>query len=358
MSRSNFSNTPPGVLLKRQTDTDAVAAIAARLSCAPVSAVTQVLGGGNNRIFRIEGAAGSTFALKVYFAQDGGGSKRLRAEFNGLEFLWRNGVRRIPQPIAHDAQNDCALYTWVDGTAVGEPRPADVDAALDFMGVLKKVSLDPAAPSLGPAREACLSASELVSQIRLRRERLDRPAQTDAGLSKFLFTEFDEALVVLVEAVRRSYASRAADISSDLARASQTLSPSDFGFHNALRQEDGSLVFLDFEYFGWDDPVKLASDFLLHPAMHLTDELRERFSDGVDRMYGGDLGFTQRLDALFALYGLRWAMIALNEYVSEDWARRSFARGDSDRERVLGLQLEKARMLVGRALKGQVGNAA
>lgn len=358
MSRSNFSNTPPGVPLKRQTDTDAVAAIAARLSGAPVSAVTQVLGGGNNRIFRIEGAAGQTFALKVYFAEDGGGVKRLRAEYNGLEFLWRNGIRRIPEPIAHDTHNDCALYSWINGTAVGEPRPADVDATLDFMAALKQASLDPAAPSLASAREACLSASELVGQIRQRRERLDRAAQSHTDLSKFLFTEFDEALVVLVEAARRGYASRAADISADLPRVNQTLSPADFGFHNTLRQEDGSLVFLDFEYFGWDDPVKLSSEFLLHPGMNLDDELRERFSNGTDRLFGGELGFSQRLEALFPLYGLRWATIALNEFMSDDWARRSYARGEADRDRILNQQLDKARALVGRSLKGQVGNAA
>ena len=332
--------------------------MAARLSGAPVDAVTQVLGGGNNRIFRIDGAAGATFALKIYYAEDGGGAKRLAAEFNGLDFLWRNGIRRIPQPIAYDTHNDCALYSWLNGVAIGEATADDVDASLDFMAALKQASLDPAAPNLEPAREACLSAGELVGQIRQRRERLDRPAQNQPGLSKFLFTEFDEALVVLVEAARRSYSSRAGDISSELPRLSQILSPSDFGFHNALRQEDGSLVFLDFEYFGWDDPVKLTSDFLLHPGMRLADPLLERFARGADRLYGDDPGFSERLNALFPLYGLRWATITLNEFISENWARRSFARGDVDRERVLSKQLDKARMLVGRALKGQVGNAA
>lgn len=358
MSHSGSSNTPRGVPLRRQTDADTVAAMAARLSGAPVSSVTQVLGGGNNRIFRIEGAAGLTYALKSYYAEDGGGAKRLHAEYSGLEFLWRNGIRCIAQPIAADAESDLALYSWIDGTAVGEPSLEDVDSALAFMGALKQASLDPSAPSLPPAREACLSASELVVQIRQRRERLDRPAQTHPGLSKFLFSEFDEALVVLVEAARRSYASRAADISTEIPRVSQTLSPADFGFHNSLRREDGSLVFLDFEYFGWDDPVKLTAEFLLHPGMKLDDELRERFSYGADRLFGVDLTFSQRLDPLFPLFGLRWATIVLNEFVSEDWARRAYARGETDRERVLNVQLEKARAMVGRALKWQVGNAA
>mgnify|MGYP001295333947 CR=1 FL=1 len=36
------------------------------------------------------------------------------------------------------------------------------------------------------------------------------------------------------------------DLETQLAKKWQTLSPSDFGFHNALRKIDGSLVWLDF----------------------------------------------------------------------------------------------------------------
>ena len=44
----------------------------------------------------------------------------------------------------------------------------------------------------------------------------------------------------------------------------QVFSPSDFGFHNALLKDNGKLCFLDFEYFGRDDPVKLMADFIWH----------------------------------------------------------------------------------------------
>ena len=38
------------------------------------------------------------------------------------------------------------------------------------------------------------------------------------------------------------------------------LSPSDFGFHNIVKNKK-KLYFLDFEYSGFDDPLKLLSDF-------------------------------------------------------------------------------------------------
>ena len=41
------------------------------------------------------------------------------------------------------------------------------------------------------------------------------------------------------------------------------------------------LTFVDFEYFGWDDPVKLTADMLLHPGTPVAAELRSRFQ--IDR---------------------------------------------------------------------------
>ena len=41
-----------------------------------------------------------------------------------------------------------------------------------------------------------------------------------------------------------------------------------------------ALVFVDFEYFGWDDPAKTIVDFLQHPAMDMTDAQRRAFAAG------------------------------------------------------------------------------
>ena len=47
----------------------------------------------------------------------------------------------------------------------------------------------------------------------------------------------------------------------ELGPADRVLSPSDFGFHNALLDRQGNVRFFDFEYAGWDDPAKLVCDF-------------------------------------------------------------------------------------------------
>ena len=48
--------------------------------------------------------------------------------------------------------------------------------------------------------------------------------------------------------------------------ANQFHLPSDFGFHNAIYTDEG-VKFIDFEFAGWDDPMKATIDFFLQPQL-------------------------------------------------------------------------------------------
>jgi len=124
------------------------------------------------------------------------------------------------------------------------------------------------------------------------------------------------------------------------------LSPSDFGFHNAIRGVDGRLTFVDFEYFGWDDPAKLVNDFLLHPGMRLSADCYERFRTGALEIYGEKGAFATRLALVYPLYGLRWCMILLNEFLPERWEARRRTGVHNDRDAATAGQLEKARQRI------------
>jgi hypothetical protein len=139
---------------------------------------------------------------------------------------------------------------------------------------------------------------------------------------------------------------------AELPPAHRTLSPSDFGFHNALRRPGGELVFIDFEYFGWDDPVKLVSDFLWHPAVELSAAERDVLVAAAAATYGDDPAYAARRAAYEPLIALRWAAIVLNEFVPEVWARRVYAGQTGDWSAVKERQLAKAGGLLDRLATG------
>jgi hypothetical protein len=319
-----------------------IAEVARSLCGGVVGNLEEISGAGNHRIYRVDGDNGTRFALKTYFSGGHDAGARLSAEFQGLSYLWREGLRTIPEPMAADREAQCALFGWIDGGPVKTPTPSDIDAACAFVRSLNDISRQGDAGELPQAREACLSADELYRQIVVRRGRLEREASFRGDLSAFLRDSFDDALHVAWAKAREGLAAAGISPANDLPLAYRTLSPSDFGFHNAVRGDDGALVFCDFEYFGWDDPVKLVADFVLHPGMNLRARLASRFEKQATAIFADDPAFAARLQLLKPLYALRWALIVLNEFVPERWAQRAFAYGDRDRNVVLARQLRKA----------------
>ncbi len=118
-------------------------------------------------------------------------------------------------------------------------------------------------------------------------------------------------------------------------------------------------MFVDFEYFGWDDPAKTISDFLLHPAMKLSSASRRRFVRDALAVYGGDSDLAKRLDCFYPLFGLKWCLILLNEFVPQDLTRRTFAGGEPiDPAAARRRQLSRARRLLARIVDQPNGRYA
>lgn len=322
--------------------TDHIRAVAERLLG---EAVTLVPGGqgGNNRLWRAEGARG-VWAVKCYFRHPSDTRDRLGAEFDALRFLTERGETAIAHAVAADRTEGVAIYSWIDGNSVEPRRPGDLEDMAAFLGRLHAVS--PQGGGLPLASEACLSGAELSRQLTSRLNRLTEGAPQDIPALRTLLSEdLPDALDTATRRARTLLSTDGQDFDSDLSVARRTLSSSDFGTHNALRRPDGSLAYVDFEYFGWDDPVKLVADTLLHPAMTLDEAERARFHGLACDIYRADGGFDLRLAAFHPLYALRWAFIVLNPFLPERWARTAFAT-DAEREALLHDRLRKARIFL------------
>jgi hypothetical protein len=281
--------------------------------------------GRNSRVFRVdlEGSdVPSTVVVKFYRRDPGDRRDRLGTEFESLRFLWENGVRVIPRPIALDRQRYVAMYEYIAGNvpASADVAEADVDASVDFLSALERLRPAPGSQTLAAASEACFSLADVVTSIEGRRGRL-RQAPADADDVMCMRGWLEETFDPLMREVQ-TWCRAAADrdgIGFDhaIGSAARTLSPSDFGFHNTIRRSDGTLAFLDFEYFGWDDPAKTIVDYLLHPGMALGEPLKHRFARRVLDAFAGMPLVAPRARIVYPLFGLKWAMILLNDFLPE-----------------------------------------
>lgn len=325
---------------------DDVLAAAARLAPGALRAVAAAGRGGNSRIYRVTTADDHVFALKSYPPRDQDPRDRLGTEFAAMTLVHRHddGRGATPTPVARDP-DAFGLYEWIDGAAPGDPGADDIDAMLDFIGRLGAMRDRPEAAPLALASEACLTIAETATQLRRRRDRLAAAAGgKGTELADFIADGFTPALETALARAESLYRRAGLDPAADLVPERRILSPSDFGFHNALRRPDGRLVFIDFEYFGWDDPVRLAGDVSWHPGMNLDIAAARRFTLGMDALLtGADPSFPVRLNAQWPLLGLRWCAIILNEFLPERWAARVRAGQTADRGLVLDRQMAKAR---------------
>ena len=326
-----------------------------RLLGEPVARIEKIGAGGNSRVYRVDTASGSV-AAKCYFQRTADGRDRLDAEFGGLRFLWDNGVRCIPQPLVADRESQIAVYQFLPGRELAADRVADphLDQVTDFLARLKALATVPDAAALPLAAEASLAAAGIAQNIRARLALLQGADGTEpayAELARFLGDRFVPALERW-EAAARSALGDAA-YANPIPLAARTLCPSDYGFHNAFLGDDGALRFVDFEYFGWDDPAKMISDFLWHPRSTMDERLKERFAGRMLAGFADVGGLGPRLEAVFPLFGLKWCIILLNEFRPENLARRRFASGSTDEtEAILAKQLAKAMTTLSRVDQG------
>lgn len=319
-----------------------------------VSSFEMLAPGGNNRVYRVETAHGP-FLMKEYFSDPQDPRDRLGKEFAFLRLAWDRGLRCVPQPLAQDTEARAGLYGFVSGRRLlsTEATSARVDEALAFYLRLNALRGTPEAAALTPGSEASFSLQDHFQSFRWRAEQLIslEPAGAAGAAVRALVREIlDEHWPSVMKRTLAAYDRLGFDPSAPLPRKDWRLSPSDFGFHNALLREDGTLCFLDFEYAGWDDPAKMVCDFFLQPKVPVSREDFRSFAEGVAAETGDPERSLSRFQAILPVHRLKWCCLLLNEFLPVGRKRRGFAAGDSAREEEVRQtrQLEKAKEYLSR----------
>jgi uncharacterized metal-binding protein YceD (DUF177 family) len=216
-----------------------------------------ITGGGNNRVFRVE-SGGAPVVLKVYFRHPDDPRDRLRADFGFSAFAWGVGARSLPQPLASDRETGVAVYEFVAGQklAPGEVTAAHVEEAAAFVRSINEHRADPRASALPQASEACFSIADHLACVSRRLDRL-RGIDVGSPIGR-------DAEMIVDRRMRPAWERVAADVRASahggvdgqLDAGDRCLSPSDFGFHNAIRAADRRLRFVD----GEDEAARLDED--------------------------------------------------------------------------------------------------
>lgn len=266
-----------------------------------------ILGGRNNRGFEVK-AGDSRFFLKEYRDQ-----ARLNTEF---DFLLNLDGQWTAKPLARRDSLRLALYEFVEGRRPEAPIGlSEVEQARQFLQSLQSVDRR----RLGMASDACGSLEAHWQAVKGRVDGVKRTL-LEPYLSEWK-TNWEPRLELLAGLPRPP----------EVDTQELMVSPSDFGFHNALQGKDRRLTFIDLEYAGLDEPSKIVCDFFAQPSVPAPIAGLPLFLDLLNPQAAS------RLEWMWRVTGIKWACIVLKQVLHKD----NFSGYELDTEE----QLKKLRYL-------------
>ena len=274
----------------------------------------QIRGRANSKVYK-SFDKNKTYLIKLYPFEINDNRKRLLVEFSTLKFLRKNNIYNVPKPIAMDLQLNIGIYEYINGFQLKNPKKNHISKAINLIKRLKVISELRKNKFQFKASEACLSCQSLINQIDQRIFQISK-FYFNKKIKKFIHLR----LVPFWKNIKTNNVSNwpLSSRNKNLLTKNQILSPSDFGFHNAIIN-DNSIKFIDFEYFGLDDPVKLVADFLWHPAMKISiNNSKFWIKEMVNIFKKTDKDFEKRLAASLEMYGVRWILIMLKHVSKEN----------------------------------------
>ncbi len=310
--------------------------------------VERIRAGRNSEVSRIHNRDGQ-WLLKRYFRSASDARDRLGTEFGFLRYLQALGVSNVPVPLGADHDLQLGLYSFLAGSRPKSITSSDIRQAADFIGRINRRGENAGLPA---AADACVSWQDHLDLAQSRIVRLTHvlpSTELAAQVREFATTQLLPCWTQLAARLRDE--ATPGDRSAALSQQDRILSPSDFGFHNTL-ENDGSLLFVDFEYAGWDDPAKLICDFMCQPELPVTPSQGRQFMVEVAGQFPHPDTVRQRVQSLLPFHRLKWCCILLNEFRREDRGRRLHA-GGGELPVALADQLDRSRQYFAAHLAAQ-----
>lgn len=269
--------------------------------------ISRLTGGINNLVFSCT-VKDRRFVIKGFSPVTGDERDRFTAE---MEFLKYGGLVAsgfVPSLLYADRDHQALVMDYIYGDcyeAKNRISRDELGAAVKFFSLLNSdLDIARAFIRMG-ASEGYLRLTDHLSNIELRLSEMRAshlptylmPAARDT--IRLLKSELHSVTGLTDRAL-------ALDMCQDgIDTEHICVSPSDFGFHNALRTPQG-VKFFDFEFAGWDDPAKAIVDFGLQPQVpvefsedHFLQSLKKSSRKVISR----------RLKALKPILQLKWSCI-------------------------------------------------
>ncbi len=267
--------------------------------------------GTNSLVIKLVHSDSQYSILKIYpnFSEDK--RNRLQNELNFLKFLQANNIKNIPTVYYSNPNSNFTILSWIEGSKLHSSENINLEEIANFIYLindskLKKLDLIQYASEANFNIEQTIKLINQIAQNKLNElkkysEKNDFYNWFNNFLIKDIYLTFEE--------VEDNFLTENYNYEDK-----KIISQSDVGFHNILLENKcKNLFFIDFEYAGWDNPMKFISDWILQPDSFFPEQKPLEFFQPLVNSVILDPNWKSNIKPYLLLYRLRWCLIISNK---------------------------------------------
>lgn len=273
---------------------------------------TFLTGGRNNQATKVE-ANSAVYVIKT-FLNPASRQMRFEREVSFLNHCKNQGIRSVPEILQVNSETFSILQSFVDGKKPEALTDFHFKEAAKFILAVNSGEVSSHAEIM-EATEALFDGQKLFDDI-YQRSKLLRATNIRSVINESILIEVESLIEKLLDKRFSILPSLNSLIKSSLSSDRLGfISPSDFGFHNSIETLD-ELFFIDFEYSGFDSPVKLILDFMFQPDYFILERDANYFCNQIGEIYG--ITFEDITREIRLLFAIKWFLIVLKRVSPEE----------------------------------------
>jgi len=303
---------------------------------------------GNNKPVRIRSGFNSmvfickddskNYIIKGYGKIQNSTKQRMESELQFLNYANQVAPTYVPNVIAEDHERGCLILEHIEGMPYPQGfrvNKKSLEKAAEFLKALNSEKDLAKQIIKANAKEGCMSLDDQVKNIQKRIGEMSKahvPVQHTKHAEKKLGRlkqNYNEIIDLMGGKNNRH----------KINEIPACVSPSDFGFHNAIRTSRGPR-FIDFEYAGWDKPMKTVLDFWMQPTAIAGEECVGRLFKALGHT---SIPYNQEdLKIGCQVYELKWACIILSVLSEKKWINMKNRYPSQEAEELFESRLKKS----------------
>lgn len=310
-----------------------------------IKSVTEIKAGHNNKLFQVKSENKKVLLVKFYHQDN---IDRLQREFGAISFLREKGFTNIPTTYFNNSKYSYAVYSYEKGISKNsnELTKKDLDEILSFIIKLQKFTKENVEVNFPFGIKSCVSVKGNIDNINHRlKEFLGYVRSKELHPEAVKQLKGIDPQKIIQKLLEKTLKNIETDlINYRLKQGELRLSPIDLGPHNIIFRPNNTLCFIDFEYFGWNDPVRIVVGFVNHDSnSSLPIGKKKYFVESYLQRTCLSENTLRRFDIVTRLNQIEWLTVYLSSIGSRKIESRKFADTNFEEETYIKEQIIKFR---------------